>query len=282
MIPICLEKEIKSNKVFCTPDGNLLLTRDSQNNLRSLLRTCPHMGFDLKYGNQDTLPLVSGKLKTKVEDRLCQRCPYHGWNFEYNYAEQDNLLVYQGVVFYDNGDVNPNWVKWLSELTPTKWRKFDIKCNWKHLLCNLIDFQHFENLHQNSGGKGLGKSSIIYHQDNYMQVSWETKYTRPMSSEVWLFKDEYTVVSRVPFGDAYLTNISLVVPQQNNQTTLLTNFFFDSDFYNTSPVMRWWANRIVDLLALEDKWVLERLRINNNKPQLLGETNPLILEIYSD
>jgi phenylpropionate dioxygenase-like ring-hydroxylating dioxygenase large terminal subunit len=273
MIPICLEKEVKLNKVFCTPDGNLLLTRDSENNIRSLLRTCPHMGFDLKYGEKKS----SGG--TNV---LCQRCPYHGWSFEYNYAEQDNLLVHQGVVFYDNGNVNPEWIKWLSELTPTKWRKFNIKCNWKHLLSNICDHSHFSSLHQGSGGRGLGNSKIIYHQDNYMQVSWETKYTRPMSSEVWLFKEEYTVVSRVPFGDTYLTNISLVVPQQNNQTTLLTNFFFDSDFYNTSPVMRWWANRVVDLLALEDKWVLERLRIDNNKPQLLRETNPLILEIYNE
>jgi phenylpropionate dioxygenase-like ring-hydroxylating dioxygenase large terminal subunit len=279
MIPICLHKEIKQNKVFCTPDGNLLLTRDSQNNLRSLSRTCPHMGFDLAYGNQDTLPLVSGKLKTKIEDKLCLHCPYHGWNFEYNYAEQDNILAYQGVVFFDDV-VDPDWVRWVSELSPQHWRRFKINCHWKHLLCNLVDFQHFSFTHQNSGGKGLGISKITYHKNNYIQVVWQTNYNRPMSSEVWLFKDDYTVVSRVPFGDSYLTNVSMVVPKPNSQTELLTNFFFDSYFYNTSPVMRWWANRIVDLLALEDKWVLEHLRLGSEKPQLLGETNPLILEIY--
>jgi phenylpropionate dioxygenase-like ring-hydroxylating dioxygenase large terminal subunit len=265
MIPICLEKEIKQNKTFCTPDGNFLLTRDSQNNLRSLSRTCPHMGFDLARGDLEN---------------NCQHCPYHGWDFEYGYAEQDNILVYQGVVFYDDGVVDPDWVRWVSELSSQHWRRFSINCHWKHLLCNLVDHLHFGSLHQNSGGKGLGSSKIIYHKDNYVQVTWQTNYNRPMSSEVWLFKEDYTVVSRVPFGDSYLTNVSLVVPKTNSQTELLTNFFFDSDFYNTSPVMRWWANRIVDLLALEDKWVLERLRLGDGKPQLTGETNPLILEIY--
>jgi phenylpropionate dioxygenase-like ring-hydroxylating dioxygenase large terminal subunit len=184
--------------------------------------------------------------------------------------------------FYDDGAVDPDWVRWVSELSPRHWRRFKINCHWKHLLSNLCDAAHFSQIHGGSGGKGLKSHKITYHKNNYIQVIWQTNYNRPMSSEVWLFKDDYTVVSRVPFGDSYLTNVSMVVPKPNNQTELLTNFFFDSYFYNTSPVMRWWANRIVDLLALEDKLVLERLRLNSNNPQLLGETNPLILEIYKN
>jgi phenylpropionate dioxygenase-like ring-hydroxylating dioxygenase large terminal subunit len=279
MIPICLHKEIKQNKVFCTPDGNLLLTRDSQNNLRSLSRTCPHMGFDLAYGNQNTLPLVSEKLKTKIEDKLCQHCPYHGWNLEYNYAEQDNILVYQGVVFYDDG-VDPDWVRWISELSPQHWRRFKINCHWKHLLSNLVDTKHFHIVHGFTGGAGLSDPQIEYQTNNYVRSVWKSNFKRTVTSEVFAFPEEKTVVVRAPFGDTCLTSISLVIDNKDGTSCLLSNFFFDSDFYNTSLWMRFLVNRVVDFLVFEDKKILEKIKTDT--PLLQGENNLVIRNIYEN
>lgn len=278
MIPVCASNKIKKYKNYKSLDGNILLTRDSQNNLRWLPRTCNHMAFDL----------AEGKQTSSSTNVLCQICPYHGRKFEYLYVNSQSLSEIGGVIFYDNCSPNEKWGEYMQEVNSNNWRSFKVKGYYKHLLANLVDYEHFGQLHKKVGGVGLSLPNYEEGKTrDSLSITWTSQFSaRPAESEVELFKEEFTVVSKVPFLRnagrlVNLISVNIVVPSFNEEKcTLLTNFYFDEYFYNTSPVIRFWANRIVDILVWEDKWVLENLRIGKNTPSLEHENNPLILSIY--
>lgn len=259
MKPLCLTKQVRKEKVLTS--GNILLTRDNENYLRSMERYCPHLGYDLSGVNP---------CNSKVQ------CPYHGYYLELDYAESNAIFEYAGIVWLDDTSQLP--VSLLSNLNSDKWRSFKIKTNWRHLLSNLCDFSHFDYLHASLGGRGLSKPSIKTISKNTIEITWKSSINRPATSEVQLFLDCQGMVSRVPFFDSYLNNVSFVVSLDDNTSVLLTNFWFEKEYYDENPWLRFWTNRIVDLLVYEDKKVLEK--IPNQKPKLQLENNPLILSIY--
>lgn len=203
-------------------------------------------------------------------------CSYHGWNFCADYAESQGYFEYAGVVWRDERELFP--IELLSSLQPDKWRQFRIKTNWRHLLSNLCDYSHFHVVHRSLGGKGLSKPTTNFIGDGKIEIVWESDFNRPTTSEVSLFVDCRGMVSRVPFFDTWLNNISFVIEVSDSESMLLTNHWFEKEYYDTNPWIRFWTNRIVDLLVYEDKKVLEK--IPPQKPQLQGETNPLIKLVY--
>lgn len=265
MKPIALTKQIKQNKTI--KHGNLLLFRDSDNNLRTLPSHCKHLGMSLS-----GIKPVNNSVT----------CNYHGWSFCADYAEQQGIFEYAGVVWEDVilSEEQGLPTTLLSNLQSDKWRQFKIKTNWRHLLSNLCDYSHFHVVHKSLGGKGLSKPTVNYIGRGMVDVVWETSLSRPAISEVQLFLGCRGMVSRVPFFDTWLNNISFVVEVNETESLLFTNHWFEKECYAENPWIRFWTNRIVDLLVYEDKKILEK--IPPQKPLLQNEYNPLIKMIYNE
>jgi phenylpropionate dioxygenase-like ring-hydroxylating dioxygenase large terminal subunit len=267
MKPIALTKQIKKDRLFNCGDYNFFF--DSENNLRVFPSHCPHLGYKL-----EGLSPVNNELT----------CPYHGYSFCANYGEFFNFFEYGGIIWQDSGIYNFDEsfipTSLISKLNADKWRSFKIKTNWRHLLSNLVDFSHFSVVHSSLGGRGLSKPRVEYIGKGLIDVIWESKFNRPAVSEVNLFLNCRGMVSRVPFFDTWLNNVSFVVEVDKENSVLLTNHWFEKEYYDQNPWVRFWTNRIVDLLVYEDKKILEK--IPPNKPLLQKETNPLIKDIYYD
>lgn len=252
MIPLARVRDLKYGKILKFELLNLILAKGKDFIARPI--ECPHLGFDLSYAKVQNNSFV---------------CPYHNRCFSGN---SNNLRVIKGVVFLvDNEEENLLTHPRLGN----HWHKFFIKTNYKNLLANLVDAEHFAALHSSSGGFGLSsKFNIKSISDDTIECSWDSKWKRSKSSLVTL--RNFTVISRVPALGSYLTAVNLVVPLTENTSILLVNSFFEDDVSN--PIIDLFKNLIVYLLAWQDKWVLER--VLNSSPKLEKETNPLILKIY--
>lgn len=263
MIPICLSKQLKYDRSYSYK--NLCLSRDSlTHTIKSLPKYCPHLGYPL-----DNLQIKNNQVT----------CPYHGWSFCSHYTEELGIFEYGGIVWEENSNLKEDFpVDFLSKVKTENWRSFSIKTNWRHLLSNLCDYSHFHVVHKSLGGKGLSKPLYTPKNANSIQITWSSKYKRPLQSEVVLFLESRGMVSTVPFLDTHLSNISFVVEVSESESILLTSFWFEKELYNSNPWIRFWTNRVVDLLVYEDKKILEKIK--PQKPNLYKEQNPLILKIY--
>lgn len=262
MKPLTLSKQIKTKGNFRC--GNYILFRDSEDNLKYIPHICPHLGYPL-----DNLP---------IEDNKKVTCPYHGFSICSNYADSINIFEYGGIVWEDVADNKP--IDLLANLKSRHWRSFPINTNWQHLLSNLCDYRHFDKIHLSLGAKGLYDPQFTYSEDNKLEVLWKSKLgdLRPKTAELYLFLDNRGVVNRVPFLNTYLNNISFVVEVDDENSILLTNFWFEEEGLNNNLLLRFFVNRISEILVYEDRKILEKIKI---KPKLEFENNPLIHKIYN-
>jgi hypothetical protein len=192
------------------------------------------------------------------------------------------LQIQKGMVFIENGDkeqAGQYILKYLFEnpYLGSSWHRVEINCNYKNLLSNLVDFEHFDIVHGNSAGIGLSKPQIKEITSNLIKVVWDSKFNRAKSSVIRL--QDFCVVSSVPYYETTLIAVNLVLPVSETKSVLFVNSCCNNDFYNYSLVMNFWKNLILRILTWQDKKILEK--VYQKQPGLYGDYNPLIKFIWS-
>lgn len=277
MKQICLSKQVKAGKKFQATE-NLWLTRNSKQQIVEIPKECPHLGLDLIESQARLMP-------------NCIICPYHKRHISY---EPTNLIEYLGVVFSQNRDVSESQIDDLPFSSPFEfsqplfirsntWRSFEFQTNWRNLVVNVLDYEHVAAIHNRTIGFLLSNPirEVDVDDHNHLQVKWSTK-SKLKSNEVdiWLNLDKKMVLLKVPFQDTFLYSLNLVVPTGESQSRLLLNSWFEREELNHNLWMRFWSNRIIDLLVWEDQQMLKHVK--TTKPKLEFENNPLIKKVFEN
>lgn len=261
LIPLVRSKDIRKKKIYT--QGENLFTRNRDNEVVYLPRYCSHLGYDLS----------CGKVKN---DKIV--CPYHSRSFE---GDNSDLLIKKGLVFKDVEKSSILDQEYLisvlkEEYVSSNWHRFVIRCNYKHLLSNLVDFEHLSEVHKYSTGIGLSKPIVESIGPLQIKITWSSKFKRSRSATVSL--QDYSVIITVPFLNTELTSINLVCPVDQETSILYINSFCKDDFYNTSLVTKFWINLLINILVWEDTRILEKLE--KISPKLSQDSNPLISLIW--
>jgi len=272
MQQICLSKQVKVGKKFQATE-NLWLTRNARYQIVEIPRECPHLGLDLIEAQAKLMP-------------NCLICPYHKRHIPYT---PTNLVEYQGVVFSQNSSVSASQIydlPFVSQplfIKSEVWRSFEFQTNWRNLVANVLDYEHVAAIHNRTIGFLLSNPirEVDVNDPNHLQVKWSTK-SKLKSNEVdiWLNLDKKMVLLKVPFQDTFLYSLNLVVAVSENKSRLLLNSWFEREELNHNLWMRFWSNRIIDLLVREDQQVL--CHVKGFKPKLEFENNPLIKRVFKN
>lgn len=169
-MPILPVAEIGNQPVAVELAGeNLVLFRNSMNQVGALLDRCPHRGAALSLG--------------RVNENGCLECPYHGWQFErdgtctqvpLNNPAEVRLSqlaavsfptrIFAGMVWVFTGEAEPPELRLPDSLMQSSESYFihhEVwNAHWTRVIENAMDYVHLPFVHRNSFGGMIGQPAI--------------------------------------------------------------------------------------------------------------------------
>jgi len=232
-------------KAFRIVEQPVLLCRTQDGRLAAYANTCQHRGVEVASGSGNTKEFT---------------CPYHGWLYDLEgkligapYMRDAEAFdrkncrlpvlpceTFQGWVFVSLNKTPEPFDQYIAEfaekfgyidMEPMRLgisRDIELKCNWKLMVENFIDFYHIGVLHKDTIGRYMKTTDVPYEVRKRGQV----------------FINEYDAGSHTKSGEVFVEPIAALKgkPPRFSQAGVITpnvNFFVRPDYvmlYSSWPI----------------------------------------------